>query len=206
MPHPSSRIVLSCLLIAASWEPVTVPQRSEFALRFFFVSALLLGLAGGLFALLLRVVPLAMNRGPTQFPRAFVASTLLLMAGSFALSRAHGFVRRERQRSFRLSLVAGLIAGMLFVGVQTYALACLIRQQPPDEVQTGAGAFVAVMAALHAMHFVVALLCLVFVTVQAYADRYDHEYYWGVTVCTWFWHALGIVWLAVLGVMTIVSL
>jgi cytochrome c oxidase subunit III len=46
-------------------------------------------------------------------------------------------------------------------------------------------------------------LFLVFVTVQGFADRYDHEYYWGVLVCACFWHALGIVWLAILFVLVI---
>ncbi|MFO1093983.1 MAG: hypothetical protein U0992_11835 [Planctomycetaceae bacterium] len=35
-------------------------------------------------------------------------------------------------------------------------------------------------------------------TARAHAERYDHEYYWGVSVCAWFWHALGIAWLFVL--------
>ena len=61
-----------------------------------------------------------------------------------------------------------------------------------------------VIAALHGMHFVIALLFLSYVTVQAFADRYDHEYFFGVTVCSWFWHLLAVVWCAILVVMMIV--
>ena len=170
------------------------------------MSALLLTLAGLLAALLLRMFPIPANRPPTQFPAAFLVSTVLLLVGSISLARARGFVRRERQRPFRRHLLFALAAGTLFVSTQTYALTSLIRQQPPEEAAVGAGAFVAVMAALHGMHFVVALMFLVFITVNAFADRYDHEYYWGVTVCAWFWHILGIVWLAVLAVIVIASL
>jgi len=46
----------------------------------------------------------------------------------------------------------------------------------------------------------------VYVTVQALADRYDHEYYWGVTLCAWFWHALGLVWCVILATMGIATL
>jgi cytochrome c oxidase subunit III len=180
-----------------------LPSRSEFAVRFAVVSAVLLALACALCLLLLRVFPPLPTKSPTQFSPAFAVSTLLLAVGSVSLWRAHGLVRRERQAPFRRNLITALAAGTAFVGTQSYALTCLIRQQPPDEAATGAGAFVAVIAALHAMHFVVALLCLVFITVWAFADRYDHEYYWGVTVCTWFWHILGIVWVVVLGVMAI---
>jgi len=183
-----------------------LPSRSEFAVRFAFVSALLLMLAGALAAVLLSIFPVPARQSPTHFPAAFLASTGLLIAGSISLSRARAFVKRERQRPFRQNLLLGLAAGTLFVTTQTYALTVLIRQQPPDEVQVGAGAFVAVMAALHAMHFVVALMVLVYITVQAFADRYDHEYYFGVTICTWFWHLLGIVWLLVLAVILIASI
>ena len=69
--------------------------------------------------------------------------------------------------------------------------------------QTGAHVFAFVFVALHAMHFVVALWFLTFVTLKARYERYDHEYYWGVTVCTWFWHALGLVWLAILAVFAV---
>lgn len=185
--------------------PLTAPRRSDFALRFFGLSAALLFVALSLSSLLLQLSPTNEHREPTQFPPAFAASTVLLFCGSVALSRAVGFVRLERQRPFRRSLMWALLSGTLFVGFQSSALSQLIQQQPAEEVSTGIGSFVAVVAALHAMHFVVALLCLVYVTVLALADRYDHEYYWGVTVCTWFWHALGIVWCAILAVMAIAA-
>jgi len=185
--------------------PLTAPRRSDFAMRFFAISAALLFVALSLSSLLLKLSPTDVQREPTQFPLAFAASTVLLCCGSAALSRALGFVKQERQRPFRRSLMWALLAGTLFVGFQTFALSQLIHQQPAEEVPTGVGAFVAVVATLHAMHFVVALLCLVYVTVQAFADRYDHEYYWGVTVCTWFWHALGVVWCVILAVMAIAA-
>lgn len=183
-----------------------MPSRSEFAVRFAVVSALLLLLAGALAAALLRIFPVPSGRSPTQFPPAFIVSTGLLLGGSVALSRARACVRRERQQPFRRALLIALACGTLFVTSQTYALIWLIRQQHPAEVQVGAGAFVAVIASLHAMHFVVALMFLVFVVVQAFADRYDHEYYWGVTICAWFWHVLGIAWIVILIVMMIAAL
>lgn len=184
--------------------PASVSHQSEFALRFFAVSMTLLLLALGLSQTLLAVFPTTTHRGPTHFSSAFAVSTGLLLLGSMGMSRAVGAVKREKQRLFRRSLAATLAMGTLFVGVQTFALTSLIRQQPHDEAQTGAGAFVAVMATLHAMHFLGAMLCLTYVSVLAFADRYDHEYYWGVTFCAWFWHALGVVWGVILLVMLIV--
>lgn len=181
-----------------------MPSRSEFAVRFAVISAMLLLLAGCLAAVLLQIFPVPPRRSSTDFPLAFLFSTFMLILGSFSLTRAQMFVRRERQTPFRRQLLLGLVAGTLFVTSQMYALTILIRQQSPAEVETGASPYVAVIAALHAVHFVVALMFLVFVTVHAFADRYDHEYYFGVTICSWFWHALGVAWLIVLGVIGVI--
>ncbi|OYW21543.1 MAG: hypothetical protein B7Z55_05695 [Planctomycetales bacterium 12-60-4] len=98
-----------------------------------------------------------------------------------------------------------LVAGGLFCALQMAALSWLMQRQPAGEVQTSERAFIAVIAALHAMHFVLASMFLLFVTLKAHSDRYDHEYYWDVSLCAGFWHVLGIVWLAVMVVVAIGS-
>lgn len=179
-----------------------VPEpRSAYAFQFFLLAATLLTIGGALAVGLAKLIPDSPLRPENEFSIAFGGSSILLFVGSGCLWRAVESVRRERQARFRLWLVRALTAGTLFVGVQTFALSRLIRQQPAAEAETGAAAFAAVFATLHGIHFVVALLFLCYVTVQALADRYDHEYYWGVTVCTYFWHALGLAWIAILFVM-----
>ena len=91
------------------------------------------------------------------------------------------------------------------MALQGSSLSWLLQRQTPDDVATGAAAFIIIAAALHAMHFVVAILFLAYIVVNAGFDRYDHEYYFGVTVCAWFWHALGLLWIAVLVVIAIAS-
>lgn len=178
--------------------------RSDIALRFAGVATLVALLAGGLALLLMRWFPPSAFP-QLRFPPLFAASTLLLMLGSWSLSRAIAAVRREKQVLFRRRLIQAVGYGTVFVAVQISSLNWLIQRQVPEEAVTGSAAFVIVVAGLHAMHFVVAIWFLLFVTVWALADRYDHEYHWGVTVCAWFWHALSVVWLAVLVVMAIAS-
>ena len=182
-----------------------VPEpRSVYALRFFFLAAALLAIAGVLSTALLRLFPVETAKPSNRFSGAFVVSTILLLAGSGCLHRAVAMVRIERQSSFRRWLLRATCAGTLFVAVQVYALVSLIKLQHPDDATAQGAAFIVVLAALHGMHFVIALLFLSHVTVQAFADRYDHEYFFGVVVCSWFWHLLGIAWCAILGVMLIV--
>ena len=97
---------------------------------------------------------------------------------------------------FRRRMLQSLGVGIAFVLFQTQGLACLLSQKKAaQETGLGDGAFA--FALMHGVHLIVALLFVVFVFLQGLAGRYDHEYSWGVTFCAWFWHALGIVWLAI---------
>lgn len=179
--------------------------QSRLAVRFILSAAGVYATAAALAYLLIALIPPVPRVAEVTMPPVFWLTTLLLAAGSACLARARLYVSLEKQRPFRRSLLGALVAGVLFVGIQCYGLSCLIRNQIPGEVQTGANAFVTMIAALHAMHFTLALLLLVWVTINALADRYDHEYHFGVTLCAWFWHGLGVVWILILFVFLIVT-
>lgn len=186
-----------------------VPRRhaagqSRTAIRFFLMASLAFGaaaaIAGGLAHLLGR--PAA--QAGFAVPPSFVVSSLLLIVGSVAMTNAVVEVRRERQREFRHWLLVALAAGASFMGVQGYGLWWLLPvQRTTGDASLGATPFILMLAALHALHLSVAVLFLAFVTARAQAERYDHEYYWGVSVCAWFWHALGVAWLFVLLILAI---
>ena len=182
-------------------------QRSagQTSLRFFLAASGLLTLAGLIAYGLATLFPAPAPGAEPLFPPAFAISTACLLAGSWSLSRATAYVQQERQRPFRSALRAATGWGTAFLAVQTFALTVFFRQQAPEAAATSATASVAVAVALHGMHFLIAWLFVVHVTLQAQAERYDHEYYQPVVFCAWFWHALGIVWFAVLCVMAIAN-
>lgn len=139
-----------------------------------------------------------------QFPAAFGVSTLLLLAGSLSMNRAVTFVKQERQAEFRrwLMIAAGMAA--LFMGVQSYGLLWMMPEtRSATSTSLGVRPFVMVLAGLHGMHFFVASLFVSVVLSRSIADRYDHEYHWGVTICAWFWHVLGLAWIAILAIFAI---
>lgn len=178
---------------------------NKIARRFFIVAVGVLGFTTMGAYVVSRSLHAHGRAGGAVFPPAFALSTAFLLCGCWAMSRAEANVIRERQAEFRTRLIQALAAGTGFVAIQTFALSSFFRQQPAVQAATGATSFVAVAAALHGLHFLVAWLFLLFVVLQAFADRYDHEYHWGVTFCGWFWHVLGIVWIAVLVVMAIAN-
>jgi cytochrome c oxidase subunit 3 len=184
-------------------QPIAAP--SGLALRFIFVSVAVYCVAGVLALALIQLVPSTAVPGQVVFPKAFWFTSLLLGLNSFLLQQSVHCVRRERQQKFRRSLIGALAAGAVFVAFQSYGIKCLVDNQLPDETQTGANAFIAIMVALHVMHLSLALMFLIWVTLNALADRYDHEYFWGVRVCAWFWHGLGIVWMCILMIFVIAT-
>ncbi len=187
------------------------PRNSTVTVRFIVACSVLFGVAFSLATAMYRLwpPPAAPEHVPGSrdagFPPVFWGTTLLLVAGSVLLQHARNSVRLERQRPFRRALLAALAAGTAFVAIQTYGIAWLVRHQQPEAVETGANAFVTCLTALHAMHFTLAMMLLVWVTLQACSDRYDHEYSWGVTVCAWFWHALGVIWMLILVIFALAA-
>lgn len=136
-------------------------------------------------------------------PMAFLFSTVFLAVGSVYLERARVMVRRERQQEFRRSLLWSLAFATAFVSVQGYGLWAMDKGvRSAEQMQIGVHGFVIMLTAIHAMHFVVAQSVLLWVTLSAFADRYDHEYSWGVTFAAICWHALGVVWLGILFIFT----
>ncbi|MFV0445477.1 MAG: hypothetical protein ACK5Q5_18005 [Planctomycetaceae bacterium] len=181
------------------------PSRSQIALRSFALGLSSVVMAALLAWLLARVLGRT-SHAEFRFPVAFLITTPLLVIGSAALSLARRAVQRERQARFRLWLHRSLVIGIIFMGVQTYALWTIIPpERTSDGASTGVAPLVLALAALHGLHFLVASWFLAYVVVQAEAGRYDHEYYWGVSVCASFWHALGIAWGAILAVYSIVA-
>jgi heme/copper-type cytochrome/quinol oxidase subunit 3 len=189
----------------AMFDPRTDSRRMA---QRFLLTALVAGTAAtGLGYVLITLFPAAPPRPRMPvMPPAFLVSTLLLVVTSVALARAEVMVRRERQREFRQSLLAALVAGTCFTSTQAWGLSSLRLSADLTDDGAGVNTFLFVFAVLHAVHVTVGLLFLSFVNVQARADRYDHEYYWGARFCGWFWHALGVVWLVILGAFTLAAL
>lgn len=187
-----------------TWTPPRNISQGTFIIYVFLV-VVAVGLVAGLSAFgLARLAPSTAAPDPgLQLPWAFAISTVLLIVSSFAQHRGIGYVRLEKQRPFRKWLMIAVVIGTLFLALQSYGLWCLMASEVTTDTQTGVNAFVFVLAFLHALHVGVAMMVLVFVTLRGLTDRYDHEYFWGVIVCAFFWDALGLIWLFILAIFAI---
>jgi heme/copper-type cytochrome/quinol oxidase subunit 3 len=133
-----------------------------------------------------------------HFPPLLWASTVAIVASSITMSMALRSVKRERLPMFRLYLLLTVVLTVLFVVIQTPALAGVMRthwaSSPSGNTLYG---LVFVLILLHAVHVLGGLIGLGRVVYGAYRDRYDHESYVGVQNVTWYWHFLDIVWLII---------
>lgn len=184
--------------MADRWDLIRVSLARKFFLLTVLQAAAVIGIALLFGAALGRQT----SSSRLQVPGVFVVSTVLLAAGSAFLEYARRLVRLEQQARFRRSLLIALVCAMLFVAIQGYGLWAFDKGlRSAEAAQMGIHSFVIMAIGIHAMHFIVAQSVLLWVTLSAFADRYDHEYFWGVTFAGWCWHALGIVWLAILFLM-----
>ena len=181
-------------------------NQSMMARRFFLATVLQAAVCIGLAVLLGFLFGAPPQTSRIQLPMSFKLGTVFLAVGSWFLHVSQDYVKQEKQSEFRRALLQALGFAILFVGVQSFGLWGFMRSTTDyQNPQLNTHGFVFMFATLHAMHFLVAQSVLLWVTLAAHYDRYDHEYYFGVTFAAWFWHALGIAWLAILFVFSIIQ-
>lgn len=134
-----------------------------------------------------------------EIPTAFWWSTALLILISVCLQRSVWFVRRQRMSHSLNNLFYGLLFACAFVFVQWLGLDHLLKLhfQLSRESATSHGVFFFI-AVLHALHILGGMIYLVYVVIQSFRDKYDHERHWAIDNCAGYWHFLGVVWLAML--------
>lgn len=171
-------------------------------------------------ALMLGYIAIRLNRrddvpiGQLHLPHLLWLSTALVLVASATIQAAVVAIRRERQDLLRAWLVTTLIVGVLFCCVQVPSLWSLVRQHLDAMAEFDrAGGFPAgartqpffgiifVFILVHAAHVIGGIVQLVLVVRNAFAGRYDHEFYNPVKHTAIYWHFLDVVWLIMFGTM-----
>ena len=141
-------------------------------------------------------------RGFPALPATLWLSTLDIVFSSIAMQGAVLAARRGDKIGLRRNLVATLLSGMGFLGLQSYAWYKIWTQVAvaADRSSTYLEMFYA-MTGLHAVHVLGGLVPLVIVTVVAYQGRYGRKKHAVVRYTAIYWHFLAAVWCAVFTVV-----
>ena len=141
-------------------------------------------------------------------------NTFLLICSSVTMVKAFASIQDGDQRGLRLYLVATVIIGASFVGVQVYEYLQLIHHgflpsgyAPGSELAERAaagelpasvslyGSTFYTMTGFHGFHVTMGVLCMLYVTWKAFRGRYTAQDHRGVEVIGLYWHFVDLVWI-----------
>ncbi len=141
-------------------------------------------------------------------------NTFLLICSSVTMVKAFAAVQEGNQRALCWWLVATVVIGATFVGVQVYEYRELIAHgflpsgyAPGSELATRAaagtlpasaslyGATFYTMTGFHGFHVTMGVICMIYVTLKAFRGKYTAADHRGVEVIGLYWHFVDLVWI-----------
>jgi heme/copper-type cytochrome/quinol oxidase subunit 3 len=132
-------------------------------------------------------------------------NTFLLICSSVTMVKAFASIEHGDQKGLRLFLVATVLIGATFVGIQVYEYLQLAHEgflpRCSDELAAVVpnchlfGSTFYTMTGFHGTHVSLGVLCMIWVTVKAFRGEYTKEDHGGVEVIGLYWHFVDLVWI-----------
>lgn len=129
-------------------------------------------------------------------------NTFLLICSSVTMVKAFASIQQGNQKGLQMWLLATILIGASFVGIQVFEYAALSGEGFVPALDAYAaeggplyGATFYAMTGFHGAHVTLGVLCLIFVYVRSLQGAYtvqDHE---GVEVIGLYWHFVDLVWI-----------
>ena len=121
-------------------------------------------------------------------------NTFLLICSSVTMVKAFAAAQLGRQQSLCRWLVATVLIGATFVGIQVVEYRELIHQGFIPSAGLFPSTFYT-MTGFHGFHVSVGVICMIFVTWKAFRGRYTGADHRGVEVVGLYWHFVDLVWI-----------
>ena len=121
-------------------------------------------------------------------------NTFLLICSSVTMVKAFAAAEDDDQRGLRMWLVATVLIGATFVGVQGYEYTHLVEKAFTPAAGLYGSTFYT-MTGFHGFHVTMGVLCMIFVTVRAFQGKYSARDHRGVEVIGLYWHFVDLVWI-----------
>lgn len=130
------------------------------------------------------------------------ANTFLLICSSVSMVKAFAAITQGDQKGLKLWLLATIVMGATFVGVQVYEYIQLAGHGFVPGVDAYAaeggplyGSTFYTMTGFHGAHVTIGVLCLIFVLFRAMRGKYSAQSYGGVEIIGLYWHFVDLVWI-----------
>ena len=121
-------------------------------------------------------------------------NTFLLICSSVAMVKAFAAIEDGNQKGLKLWLLATIVMGACFVGVQVYEYTELVHHGFTPASGLYGSAFYA-MTGFHGFHVTMGVLCMIWVLGKAMRGHYTQENHQGVEVIGLYWHFVDLVWI-----------
>jgi cytochrome c oxidase subunit III len=129
-------------------------------------------------------------------------NTFILICSSVTMVKAFAAIEVGDQRGLRLWLVATIVLGTIFLGIQAIEYIELAH----DGFLPSAAAYSAeggplygmtfyTMTGFHGLHVAIGVLCLMFTAVKAFRGGYTAGNHGGVEIMGLYWHFVDLVWI-----------
>ena len=140
-------------------------------------------------------------------------NTFFLICSSVTMVKAFAAIQKGDQKGLKLWLLATIVIGACFVGIQAIEYAALAHEGfvpaaaeyhalGRSGVEGGAvlggplyGATFYTMTGFHGAHVSIGVICLTFVLIRAMRGHYTHNDHRGVELIGLYWHFVDLVWI-----------
>ena len=121
-------------------------------------------------------------------------NTFLLICSSVTMVKAFAAAQHGHLKQMRLWLLATVLIGASFVGVQVFEYIELVHKGfVPSEGLYGSTFFT--MTGFHGFHVTIGVICMAYVTWRAFQGRYTAADHRGIEVIGLYWHFVDLVWI-----------
>ncbi len=129
-------------------------------------------------------------------------NTFMLICSSVTMVKAFAAIEHGDQAGLKKWLIATILLGAAFVGIQIYEYIHLAHEGfvPMRDAYSAEGgplygATFYTMTGFHGTHVTIGVLCLIFTAIQAFRGRYTQMNYGGVEIMGLYWHFVDLVWI-----------
>jgi cytochrome c oxidase subunit 3 len=131
-----------------------------------------------------------------NMPSAFFISTAIILVSSITMNMTVQAVKKDAKNAVTRNLLITFLLGIAFGVSQFVAWSTLIRNNIflTGTSSNAAGSFLYIITALHLAHILGGLVALTITFFKARKGKYSASNYFGIKLCSTYWHFLDGLW------------